>query len=383
MELTRENMKKLALLLGGAILLLWGLNHLEVVRSFLCWGLALIFPFILGLCIAFVLNVPMQAVERGLCRLAKRKKAGKLLRMLSLVVTVLLVLAALGVVLFLVIPELGRTFDTVRAAFPGFLARTQQWSEKTLARFPEVVEYVQNLSFDWKSIFQSTFAFLQSGLGDMVGSTVSAIGSVFSGVTSAVLGFIFAVYVLLQKETLARQVKRGLYAFLKEHRADRFLEVCSLAYKTFFKFITGQCVEALILGLMFFVSMSLFRFPYALMVSALITVTALIPIFGAFIGLAVGALLMLVGNPVQALWFVILFLVLQQIEGNLIYPKVVGSSIGLPGIWVLTAVTVGGSAFGVVGMLVMVPAFSVLYTLLKQETSKRLSEKKLPAQKLL
>lgn len=383
LELTRANMKKLALLIGGAILLFWGLHHLDTVQAFLSWGLALIFPLVLGLCIAFVVNVPMQAVEKVLCRMAKKERAGKVIRAFSLVIMVLLVLAVLVLVLFLIIPELGKTFDTVWAAFPGFMARTQEWAQRLLSRYPEVVEYAGNIKFDWESILRNVITFLQSGLGDMVGSTVSVIGSVFSGVTSCVLGIIFAVYVLLQKETLARQSRRVIYAFLKEKHADRFLEICALAHRTFFKFITGQGVEAVILGLMFFVTMTVFQFPYALMIAVLISVTALIPIFGAFIGLVVGALLILVADPVKALWFIILFFVLQQIEGNLIYPKVVGSSIGLPGIWVLAAVTVGGSAFGVVGMLVMVPAFSVLYALLRQETGKRLKKRNLPLQKLM
>ncbi|MDD2955822.1 MAG: AI-2E family transporter [Oscillospiraceae bacterium] len=382
LELTRENIKKVALLVGGAILLYWALNNFKQVQSLLTWGCALVAPFILGLCIAFVVNVPMQAVERLFCRLAKRPKAGKVLRAVSLVVTILLMLVAIAVVMLLVVPEISNTVATVREAFPQFWQQVQAWSGELMERFPEAVTYFGNIKLDWDSIVQSVISFLQSGFGNVVGSTVTIIGSVFSGVTTMVLSLIFSIYVLLQKETLARQCKRALYAFLKEKRADRFLEICTLTSRTFSKFITGQCVEAVILGLMFFICMSIFRFPYALMVAVLISATALIPVFGAFIGFIVGALLILVVSPMQALWFAVMFLVLQQIEGNLIYPKVVGSSIGLPGIWVLAAVTVGGSAFGVVGMLVMVPVFSVLYTLFKQEASRRLAEKKTPISKL-
>ena len=193
-----------------------------------------------------------------------------------------------------------------------------------------------------------------------------------SGVFDFFVSFCFAVYILTQKERLGTQARMLLYAFAPRPRADRVVEVAGLAHRTFSKFISGQCTEAVILGSLFAVAMTLCRMPYVLLISVLIAFTALIPIFGAFIGCGVGAFLILVDDPIQALWFVVLFLCLQQIEGNLIYPHVVGSSVGLPSIWVLAAVTVGGSLMGIAGMLVMIPLASVCYSLLRATTHARL-----------
>ena len=227
----------------------------------------------------------------------------------------------------------------------------------------QIRAWLNNLDVDLDKLLDSVIAFFRNGAGNVLNSTVYAIGSIVNGVTTFVIAFVFACYILLQKEKLGVQVKKVMHAFLKEKWEKRCLKVCTLTSKTFSNFLTGQCLEALILGSMFFVAMSLFKMPYALLVGVLVAFTALIPIFGAFIGCVVGAFLILMVDPLQALFFVIMFLVLQQIEGNLIYPKVVGNSVGLPSIWVLAAVTIGGSLMGVVGMLIFIPLVSVVYTL--------------------
>ena len=234
---------------------------------------------------------------------------------------------------------------------------------------------LNNLDVDLDKLLDSVIAFFRNGAGNVLNSTVYAIGSIVNGVTTFVIAFVFACYILLQKEKLGVQVKKVMHAFLKEKWEKRCLKVCTLTSKTFSNFLTGQCLEALILGSMFFVAMSLFKMPYALLVGVLVAFTALIPIFGAFIGCVVGAFLILMVDPLQALFFVIMFLVLQQIEGNLIYPKVVGNSVGLPSIWVLAAVTIGGSLMGVVGMLIFIPLVSVVYTLFRESVYKRLEQK--------
>lgn len=224
-----------------------------------------------------------------------------------------------------------------------------------------------DLAQDWGS------GLLSSGSG--------FIGGVVSGVSTFVIGLIFSFYILLQKEKLSRQARQVFYAILPERRADRLLEVLRLAERTFSSFLSGQCLEACILGTLFVVAMTLFQIPYALLVGVLIALTALIPIVGAFIGCAVGALLIAIDDPWKALWFIVLFLVLQQVEGNLIYPHVVGSSVGLPSIWVLFAVTLGGSLMGILGMLVFIPVCSVLYALFRGYVKDRLVQKAVPAQK--
>ena len=386
MDLNRNTMKKLALLLGGVVLFMWVLDNLSMLRGTLGTLMGLVMPLIMGLCIAFILNVPMRAIENACFRGRYRKNGkpvvpAKLARAASMVLALALIIAVLIVAVFLVAPEIETTAMTIKAAIPGFIQRVQAWSYDIAERYPDIGRQIMELELDWKSISEKAFNFLQTGMKNVVGSTVGVIGSVFSGATAMVLAFIFAIYVLGQKETLARQAKRVLYAFLPERAADRTLEVCALSNRTFSNFITGQCVEAVILGCMFFITMSIFRFPYALMISVLIAITALIPLFGAFIGCAVGAVLILVSNPIQALWFVVLFFILQQLEGNLVYPRVVGTSVGLPGIWVLAAVTVGGNAYGVAGMLVMVPLASVAYALFREYVRARLRERGLPEKK--
>ena len=216
---------------------------------------------------------------------------------------------------------------------------------------------------------------MQNGMTNFLSSTVTVAGSIIGEVMNFLIGFIFAIYILGQKEVLCNQGKRVLSAFCSRKVEAYVLKVFSIANRNFSNFISGQCTEAVILGFMFIIAMTIFRMPYALLVGVLIAFTALIPIVGAFIGCFVGAFLILVNNPIQAVWFVILFLVLQQLEGNLIYPKVVGNKVGLPSIWVLMAVSVGGSLFGVTGMLFFIPLVSTFYMLLRDAVNERNAKK--------
>lgn len=225
---------------------------------------------------------------------------------------------------------------------------------------------VNNLEFDWNKIMDTGINFFKNGAGSVVNSTITAAKSIVSGLTTFFIAFVFAIYILLQKEKLGVQAKKVLFAFVRRGRAEATVEVLSLTYNTFSSFLTGQCVEAVILGSMFAVSMTILKLPYALLVGVLIAFTALIPIFGAFVGCGVGAFLIFMVDPMKALIFVVLFLVLQQVEGNLIYPHVVGNSVGLPSIWVLAAVSIGGSLMGVVGMLIFIPIVSVVYALFRE-----------------
>ena len=246
---------------------------------------------------------------------------------------------------------------------------------------PQLQDFAESLAIDWKSLSQKAIQLAQSWGGSLLSSGGGLIGGVVSGVSTFVIGLIFSFYILLQKERLARQGRQVLYGLLPQKKADRTLEILRLANRTFSSFLSGQCTEAVILGTLFIVTMSLFRLPYAVLVGVLIALTALVPIVGDFIGCGVGALLIAVADPWKAVVFVILFLVLQQIEGNLIYPHVVGSSVGLPSIWVLAAVTLGGKLLGVGGMLLFIPLCSVLYALFRDYVKGRLREKEVPAEK--
>lgn len=376
MELNKENIKKIRGLIVFTAVLLVALWQYKVVLSTAGILLQIIFPFILGGAIAFVLNVPMHFIEEKLFKNSgskKNKKSGP--RILSLIITILLVIGIMLLVVFVVFPKLGSTFISLGKSIQEFLVNVQIWLEELFENNKEILKSIQNIKIDWHKLFDSVITFFKMGAGSVLGSTVMVAKSIVSGLTTFAIAFVFAVYILLQKEKLAVQFKKVLYAYVKTEHATKVLQVFSLTYKTFSNFLTGQCVEAVILGTMFVIAMSIFRMPYALLVGILISFTALIPIFGAFIGLFVGAFLILVESPIQALFFVILFLVLQQLEGNLIYPKVVGNSVGLPSIWVLAAVSIGGSLMGIVGMLIFIPIVSVVYALFRGHVYHRLDKK--------
>lgn len=372
MDLNKKNMKNLMILIVFAVLVLVGVQRIENLAAGFVFLMRIVFPFILGGAMAFILNIPMHFLEGRLFAKAKKKK---LVRPVSLVLSILFVVAILQIVLVVVIPEIAATFAGISKNIEAFLPKLEQWLTEAFPDSEQLELWIESLEFNWDKILQSAVNFLKNGAGNVLSSTVTVAKTVISSLMNFFVGFVFACYILLQKEKLSVQVKKVLYAFLPRHAVEKTLQVAALSYKTFSNFVTGQCLEAVILGTMFFVSMSILRFPYALLVGVLIAFTALIPIFGAFIGCVLGTFLILVSNPVQAIGFVILFFVLQQVEGNLIYPHVVGGSVGLPSIWVLVAVTVGGSLMGVVGMLIFIPLSSVLYALFKGWVHKRLEDR--------
>lgn len=372
MDLNKKNMKNLMFLIVFAVLVLVGVQRIENLAAGFIFLCRIVFPFILGGAMAFILNIPLHFLENKLFAKAKKKK---IVRSLSLVLSILFVLAILQIVLVVVLPEIATTIASISKNIEAFLPKLEQWITDAFPDGEQIGLWIDSLEFNWDKIIQSAVNFLKNGAGNVLSSTVTVAKTVINSLMNFFVGFVFACYILLQKEKLSVQVKKVLYAFLPRHAVEKTLQVAALSYKTFSNFVTGQCLEAVILGTMFFVSMSVLRFPYALLVGVLIAFTALIPIFGAFIGCVLGTFLILVSNPVQAIGFVILFFVLQQVEGNLIYPHVVGGSVGLPSIWVLVAVTVGGSLMGVVGMLIFIPLSSVLYALFKGWVHKRLEDR--------
>ena len=278
-------------------------------------------------------------------------------------------------------PGVRDAVKSIASQAPSAFERLQEQLTELEQYLPQLQDLLEGLAIDWKSLSQKAISMAQSWGGSLISSGSGLIGGVVSGVSTFVIGLIFSFYILLQKEKLSRQGRQVLYALLPEQNADRALDILRLANRTFSSFLSGQCLEAVILGSMFVVAMTLCRLPYALLVGVMISLTALIPIVGAFIGCGVGALLIAVSDPWKALFFIILFLVLQQVEGNLIYPHVVGSSVGLPSIWVLAAVTLGGKLMGVAGMLFFIPLCSVLYALFRDFIKRRLGEKRVPVRK--
>ncbi len=331
-------------------------------------------PFLYGGAIAFVLNLPMKWIENKPLGKWKGKAADKLRRPIGIVGAILFLIVVIAVVVSIVIPQMTQAMIKLANEVPAFLEKTTAVLIQYSQEYPELktqAEQLQNLEIDWQGIVTNVAKFLKTGVGNMLTSTFSVAGSIIGGVVNFFIAFVFAIYILTQKERLANQGCRILSAYLPKRFAAQIMKVLSLLHKNFSSFITGQCLEAVILGTLFVVAMSIFRMPYAVMVGVLIAFTSLIPVVGAFIGCAVGAFLILIENPMMALWFVILFLIIQQIEGNLIYPKVVGNSVGLPSIWVLMAVSLGGSLFGVAGMLFFIPLLATGYTLLRENVNKR------------
>jgi predicted PurR-regulated permease PerM len=375
MELNRDTINKIrGLILFTVITVIVGINYIKVL-GLLAAAVNMAAPFILGAAIAFVLNVPMRRIESSLSHVLK--KGSRLLRPVSMALSILLVAGVLFLVMFVVAPQLVRTLLGLQSSIPVFFGEVRQWLEQLFAENPQILTNMEQIQIDWQQLFNDSLKFLKNGAGSMLDTTFSAAISIVNGMSTFLIGFIFSIYILLQKENLIRQIKKLLAAFLPERTVEGIVRIAALTSRTFSNFFTGQCMEAVILGSMFFIVLVVLRLPYALLIGVLIAFTALIPVFGAFIGWAVGAFLMLIISPMDALLFSVVFFTLQQIEGNMIYPHVVGNSVGLPSIWVLVAVTLGGSMMGVVGMLIFIPLCSVLYTLLRDTVNERLKRRKL------
>ena len=382
MHIDKKTVRNIFFVAVGAIAFYWVLNETEQFKSLWTSLTGMFSPFVLGAAIAFILNVPMRVVEKPL----KFIQNESLRRTVAIILTfVIMILAITGVVLLLV-PQITETIQLLIPKLIDFVLRVESTLMDFLEKNPELLQWVSSTtdlqSLDWAGLIQKAAAMIKSSVSVIATGAFSAVGGVTSAVVDLIIGLVFALYCLARKEILARQGRRILYSILPEHFCDESIRILRLTNVTFSNFISGQCLEAVILGCMFAVSMSIFKMPYIPLVSVLIAVTALIPLVGAFVGCFLGAFFILVNDPIQALVFVAMFLVLQQIEGNLIYPKVVGTSIGLPGMWVLLAVAVGGDLMGVAGMLVMIPISSVVYALIREFTNKRIAERGIDPEKL-
>lgn len=382
LHIDKKTVRNIFLVAVGAISFYWILHETNQFKGLWSAFIGMVSPFLLGASIAFILNVPMRVIERPLGFIQNQG----LRRTVAIVLTlVIFALAITGVVLLLV-PQITETIQSLIPKLTDFVLRMEVVLIDFLEANPELLQWVSDTtdlqSLDWSSLIQKAATMLKDSVSVIATGAFSAVGGVASAIVDLVIGIVFALYCLARKEILARQGRRLLYAILPESFCDESIRILRLTNSTFSNFISGQCLEAVILGGLFAVAMSIFKMPYIPLVSVLIAVTALIPLVGAFVGCFLGAFFILVNDPIQALIFVALFLVLQQVEGNLIYPKVVGTSIGLPGMWVLVAVAIGGDLMGVVGMLVMIPISSVIYTLMREFTNKRVLDRGIDPDKL-
>ena len=373
MELNKKNMQQLMILISFGIGLFWILSNLELVLGFLSHFIHLLLPFIIGAIIAFILNIPMTKIESFIKGKLKNKNTKLPIRTISITLSLVFFLTFILLICFLLIPELIDNIQLLIKNIPHFFENIQTWILNLAGNYPEIQTKIQEVFKDTtnvNNIMINVLNYIINGSINFITSLISSLFTIFTAI-------VFAVYMLSQKEYLHRGVTKMMYAYLKKDHVEKITDIASLSNRTFSKFISGQCVEAFILGTIFFVVLTLLRFPYALIISVVTTVTALIPMFGAMIAMIIGALLIAVTNPLEAVLFIIVFQVIQQIENNFIYPKVVEKSVGLASMWTLMAVILGGSMFGIVGMIIGLPLASILYAILRKVTNDRLNKKKI------
>lgn len=383
MKIDKRTIFRIFLAALGCIAFYWILHEPEYVRAFTDKVSGIFMPFVIGAVFAFILNVPMRGIER----LLKFIKSEKLRRVVSILLTITAVFLVIYGVIMLLIPQIEETLDRLLAQLPIFFEGLYTNIMTFLEARPELMEWVsENIglhNLNWSTLIEKAATMVGDSLSKVFTSAISAVSGLASGVFNAVISIVFALYCVARKETLARQARKVVYAIASEPMADQIIRISRMTNYAFSNFITGQCLEAVILGLLFIPFMAMFKMPYIPLICVVITVTALVPLVGAFAGCILGAFFILVNDPMQAVIFVIMFLAIQQFEGNVIYPKVVGSSIGLPGMWVLLAVAVGGGLMGVGGMFLMVPIASVIYTLIREYTAKKLESKCVDEEKLM
>lgn len=367
----KNELRNWIMLIMVAVVSYWAVNNLGVIGDYVLKFIKILYPFILGGFLAFILNIPMSKIEKYMVKRYVGKKKSWI-RFFSITCSLLLLIFIVGGVSFLLIPELISNIENLINSIPSLIESVENVLLDFFDKYPDVQREIAKLMNDNIDVG----VMVANVLNYVVNGAIDFISNLISGVIAIFTAIVFAVYMLSQKESLISGGKRFIYAYLNKGAADKIIDVLKLSNSVFSKFIFGQCVEAVILGSIFFVVLSLLKFPYALLISVLTAVTALIPIFGAIMAMIVGAILIAISNPIQAIIFIVVFQVIQQIENNLIYPKVVGKSVGLSPMWTLFAILVGGSVFGVVGMFLGLPIASIVYSLIKRDADKRLENKK-------
>lgn len=360
-----------------SVLLYSFLQNYKDFLEFLSNAISLFTPFLVGGSIAFILNVPMTKIENTLFN-----KSKKYARPLALVTTLVSFVGAFYLITVLIVPSLSDAFSALPQQFSVTVDNISSYAQSFSVSNDDIKTFVNQLALDWESISKSLLSIAQNLINKTLSSSTSLLGSLVSLVVNSIVSFIFAIYILLQKEKLSKHIKMVIFAILPEKQASKLIQIANMSHDVFSKFLSGQCLEALILGCMFVIAMTVFKMPYAILIGVLVSITALIPLVGAFIACAIGIILIALVNPMQALGFLALFLILQQIEGNLIYPYVVGNSVGLPSIWVLVASYIGGNLIGLLGMIIAIPTSSILYSLFREYIYNRLTKKSISIKSL-
>ena len=379
MQLNQKNMKQLMILITFAATMLFvSLNFMDLLGHALRF-LSILTPFMVGFAIAFVFNGPMMWIERFLYEKPGwlKKLPAKMHRAISYLITLIAFTIVIAMILMYILPQL---YDTLRMIVielqrPDHWTNLISWLEGIIGENQMIEDWIYGLEINWLDIEKTIVAFFEQSWLEWLQNTFSFASSLLSGLTTLIIGYFFSVYALMQKEYVIRGLKKVVYAFFSEKAANKLLETGSLANRIFSHFLFGQCVEAVILGSIFFVVLNLLGYPYVLLISVLVGVTALVPMVGALIGMVFGFLLILMVDPIKALWFILIFNVIGQIENNFIYPQVAGKASGLPSIWILLAITVGGTLFGVLGILLFIPLASVIYAVFKDIVNSQLKNR--------
>ena len=361
------------------VIIIFAFIYIKTIGSFLAYLINIFMPFIIAIFIAFILNVLLNFVENKLFKKLNNKNYktwSKLKRPVSVIITFIIIITIIVFILGLLIPQLQNTVSLFTKNFDTYKEQTIE----ILNNFGINSESINNYSTSINNLKNEITSYINNNRNEIMQITIGVASSFLGSITSIIIGIVFAIYILLKKEDLSRQFKKILKAYLPEKYERRIEEIANLSNITFGNFISGQCLEALIIGLLCFIGMLILQIPYASTISVLVGFTALIPVFGAFIGTFIGAFLIFMVEPFKALIFIIFIIILQQLEGNIIYPKVVGKSVGLPSIWVMVAVTIGASIYGVLGMILSVPLCSILYSIIKTDVNLKIEEKnKVPA----
>lgn len=373
MESEKKDLRNLLKVIIIAIIIYWGINNFGIIGTVFGKIIEIVFPFILGGALAFILNIPMTFFENKLSKIKNKKRKSlinkNLIRFISLILAIIVITFILYLIINLIVPELIDIIKLLVSNIPYYAEEINKFINSNTENIQEIDSLISGMNFDTDSIKNELMEILSSVLS----SSVSLVMGVVGLITNLIIAIIFAIYILTSKENLKNQVLRIIKAYCKKEKAIKIIEVGRITNKTFKNFLTVQALEATILGSLCIIGMLILKIPYAVPIGVLVGVTALIPVVGAFIGIIIGAILILSAEPIKVITFIIFVLILQQVEGNVIYPRVVGGSVGLPGMWVLVAVTVGGSLFGILGMLLGVPVFSVIYSMIKKDTEKRLN----------
>lgn len=378
-------MTKIFFLCAAVILFYLGFKHMDVVFRFINWLFNILTPFLIAGCIVFLLNVPLKAIERHLFRPKNGKPVSKFKekarRPIAITLSIAIFIAIISAFLMIIIPEIAKSLTAIAEKIPSWIEVIKEWFEELSKRDDIIGQTVKSIDIDWNDVGKKATDFLQNNSVSLVGSAIGIITSIFQLALNFFLGFVLAVYVLAKKEKISSDCKKLVYSFLPVKKADFICELGSLTNRSFYNSITGQMIECLIIGSLTALGMTIMGFPYAALGGVVVAIMSWIPMFGIYIGTGIVGVLLLTNDPMQTLWFVIYMIILQQIEGNLIFPRVVGSKIGLPPIVLISAIILFGNFFGIIGLLVCGPVTFVIYTMVRRFVYRRIEKRKIPKHK--